>query len=200
MKLRDLVFVGLSILSGVSCDAAAQDKMVYNCSRYIHNWGIPEWSGEKADHINPVLSIDENFGDKQDSMSLKLNLSFSGEAWSAGIIEANGVFDLTLYRALTFSVYLPSDAPKGIEARAIIVSGDDFKWIEMGRSFVVEPGRKTVIKANLKNGCRDWRIKGEQIVLTEALKQDIRKVAIRIESNVVKYDGPIYLDDIQIEK
>ncbi len=185
------------VLAGV--DAYPQQKYVYNCKHYIQNWDIPEWSTYKEDHISPILSVDENFK-KNDNSSLKLTVAFPGESWSAGVVEAEGIFDLTLYRALTCRVYVPRSAPKGIEARFIIVTGEDYLWLEMDRPVAINPGKQTTVTANLKYGNHGWKSGEGRVRMSDELKEDIRKVAIRIESNIVEYEGPVYIDNIKLVK
>lgn len=181
-------------------EAVAQEKAVYNRSEYIHNWNTPDWASAKKDHIGPVLSIDENFTKDGDTSSLRLNINFSGHGWSAGIVETEGVFDLTLYKSIAFDVYLPKKAPEGMGVRVIIVSGDQFEWIEMIDAVRVEAGRRNTVRANLKQGSREWKTGSEVVEISDDIKESVKKIGIRVESNNIRYNGPIYIDNIKMEK
>ncbi|MEA3488976.1 MAG: hypothetical protein U9R44_01355 [Candidatus Omnitrophota bacterium] len=199
MKLSIIKIIIALFVSGVICiNAYSQQKIVYNCEQYIRNWKIPEWSIMKDDHISPILALDKNFTEQGD-LSIKLTVSFSGESWSAGIVETEGLFDLTLYKAFSCEIYLSKPAPKGIEARIIIVT-DKFKWIEMSDPVALSPGRRTTVSANLKHGNHSWRSEEGCVRITDHLKATIRKIAIRIESNIVKHEGPVYIDKITFVK
>ena len=188
------------IFSIISTNIAnSREQVIYNCERYIKNWKVPEWSLQKTDYVSPILAINENFK-KDSNSSLKLIVSFPGESWSAGIIETEGCFDLTLHKAISFDVYLPKGAPQGIEARTIIVSGEVWQWFEMKNSVEIKPGHRTTVFANLRYGNHNWNTQEGVIAITDAIKANICKIGIRIESNIVKYEGPVYIDNIKLVK
>jgi len=191
-----IVVVGLFF---ICAEGYCQDKMIYNCERYIQNWDIPDWSGAKDDYVSPILSIDKNFL-KDGDPGLKLTVAFDGEKWSAGMIETIGRFDLTLYKAITCRIYLPRSAPKGINARITITVGDDYTWMEMKRPVALSPGRYTKVKAGLRYGNNKWKTTTGVVRMTDWMKEDVRKVGIRVESNIVEYKGPVYITDIHLAK
>ncbi len=195
-KICILMFAAIFLFNGT---VYPQDKMIYNCKQYMHNWDIPTWSLIEEDYVSPILAIDKNFTN-QGASSIKLTVAFPGEEWRAGIVETEGFFDLTLYRAISFDMYLPKNAPNGIEVRTIIVTGEDYQWLEIKDPISIRPGRRTTVTASLKKGNRSWSGMNGTRKMTDEIKSGIRKIAIRIESNDVKYEGPVYIDNIRLVK
>ncbi len=179
--------------------SAAQSEMIYNCEQALQNWNIPNWSEHKDDYVSPILALDKNFTSKGE-LGLKLMVNFSGDKWEAGIVETEGFFDLTLYKAITCTLYLSKKAPRNISARIVVASGKDHTWIEMNNSTKVTPGRTTKVSGNLRYGNSDWRTTEGTLKMTDEIKSSIKKIAIRIESNEAKYTGPVYIDSIHFEK
>ena len=200
MKKRLIVFVVsvIYIFSSLST-AFSQEKVMFNTHNQLNAWSIPKWSKNNEHYVSPILTIDENSSNFGET-SVKINVSFSSENWSAGIIETEGLFDLTLYQTISFEVYLPENAPHGVLARTIIVAGKDYTWIEMAKAVNIPPGKRTVIKANLKRGNKNWNGPNGPLKITDMIKSDIKKIAIRIESNSAEYEGPIYIDRIKFLK
>ena len=90
--------------------------------------------------------------------------------------------------------YSPPDAPLGLNAKMILTVGDTWKFVEMSRSYPLIPGEWLTITANIEPGSYDWK----RVVPDEKFAEDIRKVAIRIESDrKPKYSGPIYIDNVR---
>ena len=192
-----LVITGLAFLGTV--EVTAQNKVLFNTRQDLSNWNIPGWSELDNNYVAPVLAIDESSSSSGNS-SVKLIVEFSGEGWRAGVIETEGAFDLTLYKEIRFDVYLPREAPKGISARTIIVTGEEYLWNEMEDSVSVSPGKRTAIKASLKNGNLRWIGPDGSVRMSDELKGTIKKIAIRIESDSAKYSGPVYIDQIKFIK
>jgi hypothetical protein len=106
-------------------------------------------------------------------------------------------FDWTDYSRIACDVYLPEGAPLGLKGKIILTVGDSWKWVEMSRSFSLQPGKWTTMSADLKPGSIDWR----RIEVNDAFRQDVRKIDIRVESNnKPAYTGSIYIDNIRVIK
>ncbi|MFH1552340.1 MAG: hypothetical protein ABID83_01705, partial [Candidatus Omnitrophota bacterium] len=70
----------------------------------------------------------------------------------------------------------------------------NWKFVEMSRSVPLIPGEWVTITANIEPGSYDWK----RIVPDETFAGDVRKIAIRIESNnKPAYTGPIYIDNVR---
>lgn len=179
--------------------SAAQPKTIYNCEQAPQNWNIPNWSAHKNDYVSPILALDKNFTSKGE-LGLKLMVNFSGDKWEAGIVETEGFFDLTIYKAITCNLYLSKKAPRDISVRIVIAAGKDHTWIEMNNSTKITPGRTTKVSGNLRYGNNDWRTTEGTLKMTDEIKSTIKKIAIRVESNEARYTGPVYIDSIRLEK
>ena len=91
---------------------------------------------------------------------------------------------------------MPEDASFGLRAKLILTVGEDWQWTEMSRLVKLEPGEWTTVSASLAAGSSDWR----RTQVTEEFRSDIRKLGIRIESNMRPvYSGPIYIDNVRLE-
>jgi len=67
----------------------------------------------------------------------------------------------------------------------------------MARSVPLVPGQWTTVSANLSPGSEDWK----KTTVDDAFRKDVRKVAIRVESNKKPvYTGPVYVDNIRLQK
>ena len=65
----------------------------------------------------------------------------------------------------------------------------------MSRSFPLIPGEWITIEANLEPGSYDWK----RVVPDETFAEDVRKIAIRVESNrKPKYEGVFYIDNVRV--
>ena len=91
---------------------------------------------------------------------------------------------------------MPEEAPFGLKAKFILTVGEDWAWTEMSRSVKLIPGEWTTISASIIPGSNDWR----KSQVTDAFRADLRKLGIRIESNMQPtYSGPIYIDNVRVE-
>ena len=64
----------------------------------------------------------------------------------------------------------------------------------MSRGIRLQPGEWTTISARLTEDSMDWK----RTKVTEEFKSDVRKIAIRIESDRIPYFGPIYIDNLRL--
>ena len=99
------------------------------------------------------------------------------------------------YRVISVDLYIPNDAPIGLKVKVILTVGSNWKFVEMSRSVPLVPGEWITITANIEPGSYDWK----RVVPDEKFAEDVRKIAIRVESNrKPKYTGPIYVDNVRI--
>ncbi len=103
---------------------------------------------------------------------------------------------MTRYKTILADIFLPKDAPFGLQARFILTVGEDWTWTEMARLVKLVPGEWTTITASIVPGSTDWR----RTEVTDKFRADVRKLGIRIESNMRPvYSGPIYIDNIRVK-
>ncbi len=205
MKLKICLLLCLSLFLianlGFAAEAAASKtstgtgKVIFGFEENIPSWEIPDWSFEKDDHVAESIAISNKFT-KEGKSSLEVMANFPGKKWTAAYVEIQQFFDWTPYKTISADIYLPKDAPFGLQARFILTVGKDWTWTEMARLVKVVPGEWTTVSASLIPGSTDWR----RTEVTDEFRADVRKLGIRIESNMKPvYSGPIYIDNVRLE-
>ena len=182
--------------AAVYAEDAGNTTVLFNFENGLQGWEIPDWAYEKPDHVQEEIDITETYASEGDK-SLEMAANFPGGRWTGAIIEIMQYFDWTDYSTLACDIYLPKDAPLGLKGKIILTVGDSWKWVEMSRSVSLKPGEWVTVAADIKPGSIDWR----RIQVDEGFRADIRKIDIRVESNnKPAYTGPIYIDNIRVEK
>lgn len=202
MKLKVCLLLILSLFLVASagyCEeqplAASSARVIFGFEEKVPSWEIPDWCFEKEEYVGESVAVSEKFA-KEGKSSLELMVNFSGGKWTAVYAEVQQYFDWTAYKTLSADVYLPKEAPFGLQARFILTVGDDWTWTEMARLVKLVPGEWTTVSANLAVGSNDWR----KTQVTDAFRADVRKLGIRFESNMKPvYSGPIYIDNVRLE-
>jgi len=192
--MKKIGLIGIMLIlacSFIATTSYAADKVLFSFEDDLDGWEIPDWSFEQDGYVAEEVDIEEGVAQEGDS-SLKVMVDFPGGRWNSAIVEVMEFFDWTPFSAIAVSIYLPENAPKGLKAKMVLTVGENWKWTEMSRSQRLKPGKWTTIKANLKPGSADWK----RVKPTDEFRADIRKIAIRIESNKPAYKGPIYIDNV----
>jgi len=196
MKKLTVLALALALAFSVSSLAQAEEKVLFSFEKDTQGWEIPEWAIEQEDHVAKSVESSKDFA-KEGKGALKVIAAFPGKVWSAALVEDFEYFDWTPYKAISVDVYIPKDAPIGLKAKIILTVGESWKFTEMARSVALVPGEWVTITANLMPGSEDWK----RTVVDDNFRKDVRKIAIRVESNKKpKYDGPIYIDNVRLEK
>ncbi|MGB2661287.1 MAG: hypothetical protein WBB86_08700 [Candidatus Omnitrophota bacterium] len=178
----------------VTAPAARNVKTLYDFEVDEDGWEIPAWEVDKPDHVARSLKRTDAFANSG-SGGLELIAEFSGGHWTAALIEVQQYLDLSNYDGIQADVFVPADCPEGLRARLILTVGGDWRFVEMSRSVRLVPGEWTTISANMLEGGSDWK----RAKVDEAFRSDVRKIALRIESNrKPAYSGPIYIDNIRV--
>jgi hypothetical protein len=185
---------GLTSTASVAAKAGA-GKVVSGFEETVPSWEIPNWCLEKDDYVLESIAISTKFA-KEGKSSFELMCNFPGAKWTAAYIEIAQYFDWTPYKTLSVDIYLPKDAPFGLQGRFILTVGEKWEWKEMSSLVKLIPGEWTTITANLAPGSTDWR----KTEVTNEFRADIRKLGVRVESNNRPvYSGPIYVDNVRVE-
>ncbi|MFC1548856.1 hypothetical protein ACFL5E_02745 [Candidatus Omnitrophota bacterium] len=173
-----------------------EERTYYDFESDLNGWEVPMWATGKTDYVaRDAVQTTEIASHGQGSM--KIESEFPGGLWTAALVEIQQYLDLSNYRVIRADIYLPPDAPIGLNAKMIITVGETWKFVEMSRSFPLIPGEWTTITASIEPGSYDWK----RVVPDEKFAEDVRKVAIRIESNrKPKYTGGIFVDNIRVGK
>ncbi|MBL7157587.1 MAG: hypothetical protein ISS92_05465 [Candidatus Omnitrophica bacterium] len=193
--MKKLFFIAALLTAVVflaSGSAFAADKALFSFEgEDTEGWEIPDWAYEQDDYLGEELDVSRDVA-KDGKKSLKLTVNFPGNRWNGAVAEIMEYYDWTPYSTLSCDIYVPEDAPVGLRAKMILTVGEDWKWTEMSRSDRLKPGEWTHISANLKPGSTSWR----RTKPTDEFRADVRKIAIRVETNKPAYNGPIYIDNV----
>jgi hypothetical protein len=185
----------ISVPKPVRDDVAEKNaKILYDFTYNENGWEIPIWALDKTDHVGQNLKRIEGVGSSGDS-SLVFDVEFQGNGWNAALVEVEQYLDFAGYDKIRADIYIPPDCPEGLRCKLILTVGDDWRFVEMSRGMRLKPGEWNTITASIAEGSIDWR----RTVVDKDFKSDIRKIAVRIESNgKPAYSGPIYLDNIRL--
>ncbi|MDD5634264.1 MAG: hypothetical protein PHW46_03210 [Candidatus Omnitrophica bacterium] len=157
-------------------------------------WEIPGWEFEKTDHAAQSLQRVKGLASKG-SHSLELLVNFPGGKWTGALAEVQQYLDLSGYDLISVDIYLPPDAPWGLRGKIIFSSGEEWNFNEMTRGSRLYPGMWITVNADMTNDNNtDWK----KLSISKNIKQDVRKVAVRIESEITPYSGPIYIDNLRV--
>ena len=196
--MKQKVVIGIMVLGLLLLSVSVglcQEKVIFGFEEDIPTWEIPDWCFEKDDYAAEGIVVSKKFA-KQGESSLEITADFPGARWTAAYVEVQEYFDWTPYKSISADVFLPEDAPFGLTAKIIFTVGEDWKWTEMARSGKLIPGEWTTITASLIPGSTDWR----RTQVTEEFRADVRKLGVRIESNMRPvYKGAIYIDNVRLE-
>ncbi len=172
-----------------------EEKVIFGFEESRPVWEIPDWALEKDDYVGENIAVSTNFA-REGTSSLKVLTDFPGGKWTAAYLEVQEYFDWTPYQSISADVFLPADAPLGLRAKIILTVGEDWKWTEMNRMVKLMPGEWTTVTASIIPGSNDWR----RTEVTDEFRADVRKLGIRVESNMRPvYNGPVYIDNVRME-
>ena len=196
MRKIVVLMVAIALVGLFTVSARAEDKVLFSFEKDTQGWEIPEWALEQQDHVAKSIEVAKGIS-KEGANSLKVMADFPGKAWTAALIETSEYFDWKPYKEVACDIYIPKEAPVGLKAKIILTVGENWKFTEMSRSVPLKPGDWTTVTANLATGSEDWK----KTVVDDAFRSDVRKFAIRVESNKQPvYNGPIYIDNIRVTK
>lgn len=196
MKKVAILFLTTIVILSLSGLSAAAGKVLFGFETPTgtQGWEIPEWALEQEDMVGKEITVAKDFS-TEGKNSLVVTAEYPGDKWAGAIAEVAEYFDWTPYGKISVDVYLPPSAPAGLKGKVILTVGEDWKWTEMSKAMQLLPGQVTTITANLKPGSEDWK----KTVVDENFRKDVRKLAIRVESNKPAYKGKIYIDNVRLE-
>lgn len=169
----------------------------FSFEKSSEGWEIPRWVLKKGDYVGTWLNLKSQLP-KRPKPGLELVTNFEGKRWQSAIVEIKKDFNLISYQILLCDLYIPENAPRGISARLILTSGENWLWTEMATPIQLKPGSWTTISADLRFSQKLWRNEKDFQMIDRNFKSNIKKIGIRIESDRIKYTGPIYINNVKI--
>ena len=169
-------------------------KVLFGFENGPQGWGIPDWALEKTDMVAKEVSTGKP-GSTEGKQALQVAVNFPGGKWTGAIVEIEEYFDWSPYSGLAVDVTLPADAPAGLKAKLILTVGESWEWTEMRRAIQLSPGQTTTLRASLAAGSEDWK----RATVDDAFRKDVRKLAIRLESNKPAFTGTFSVDNVRLE-
>lgn len=194
MKKAAVVLLTTGVVLSLSTLCLAAGEVLSGFESGTQGWEIPEWALEQEDMVGKEITVAKDFA-SEGKNSLAISVDFPGGKWNGAIAEVVEYFDWTPYGKISVDVYLPKEAPAGLKAKIVLTVGEDWKWTEMARTIALTPGQTTTITANLKPGSEEWK----KTVVDDNFRKDVRKLAIRVESNKPAFKGKIYIDNVRLE-
>ena len=173
---------------------ASTKQVLFGFETDPQGWAIPDWALEKADMVAKEVRVAQT-GATEGHQALEVAVDFPGGRWTAALVEVEEYFDWSPYNALAVDVTLPPEAPEGLKAKLILTAGENWEWTEMRRAIQLTPGQTTTLRASLAPGSEDWK----RAAVDETFRKDIRKLAIRVESNKPAYQGHLAIDNVRLE-
>lgn len=172
----------------------SEGKILYDFEKDEDGWEVPAWAFDKNDYVASRAARSSSAASSGKN-SLEVVSDFPGGLWTASLVEIQHYLDLSKYTGISADILLPPGSPTGLRAKIIITVGDSWRFVEMSRSVPLVPGEWTLISAKLSEDSTDWK----RTVVDKAFKEDVRKIAIRIESNrKPAYSGPLYIDNVRV--
>ena len=160
----------------------------------LQEWTIPAWEETAPDYAGRRLDISREMM-SHGAAALQLFVDFTGERWTGAYVEREMyITDWHPFCILAVDVYLPPEAPEGLQARIILTRGAQWQWTEQNHTVPLAPGEWTTVRVNLASDSLDWTF-----FLDDTFRRDIRKIGLRIEAERgTVYRGPVLLDDIRL--
>lgn len=169
-------------------------RTLYDFERNEDSWGVPSWAADKPDHValssQAVRGIASN-----GNGSLEVLAEFPGGNWTGALVEIPHYLNLDKYGIISADIFLPPGAPEGLRAKLILTVGENWRFVEMNRGVPLVPGEWTTVIGNISDGSTDWK----RTEVDSSFREDVRKIAIRVESNrKPAYKGPFYIDNVTV--
>jgi len=193
MAVTAAIAVAAGMLGSVA-SRAAESKILFGFESGAQGWGIPDWALEKPDMVGKEVLVAKE-GATEGTQALALVVDFPGGKWNGALAEVEEYFDWSPYQTLSVDVSLPPEAPAGLKAKLVLTVGEDWAWTEMRRAIQLTPGQTTTITVRLAPGSEDWK----RTEVDDGFRQDVRKLAVRLESNKPAYQGKCYIDNVRLE-
>jgi len=180
--------------------ALENEITLFDFEKNEEGWKIPPWEFDGTNCVARSLRKAKGIASKGNG-SIELYAEFPEEKQTSALAEIQQYLNFDKYNAISADIYLPPHCPKGLKGKLILTVGENWQFVEMVRSTGLNPGCWTTITANTSKNSTDWKkTKVDRALLYwyRTSSTDVRKIAIRIESNKIPYSGPVYIDNVRV--
>lgn len=193
-KIFSILLAFLQITTAIQAQEISAN---FGLEKTRHNWSMPGWALYDRDYCSQKDDLNAKIL-RVHRKTIELSVNFTGDDWSAGIIENEGSFDLSGHHTLSCEIYIPETAPNWLEARFVLI-GPNNEWTEMKTPAVLKPGEWIKLNAKIDLKGHSWETKNNLKYLTKSFLSDVNKICIRIESDKIRFFGPVYIQNIKWE-
>jgi len=172
--------------------AEGVERILFGFEKGAEGWEIPDWTSAKKEYVAKSVKVSKDVS-RAGKNSLKVNVKFPPTKCTEAIVEDFEYFNWAPYREILCDIYVPKDAPGGLKAKMVLTVGPKWKRTEMSHSVELKPGKWITVSADILPGSRDWN----RPVIKDSFRKDVRKFAVKIESDKAAYSGPIYIDNVR---
>ena len=182
------------LFAAAVCAAQPAEIVLYGFEGSAEGWRIPEWAQSSSEYVAQAATPSRGYA-REGQYALEVLTEFAPGRWTCAYVEHDvEVTDWTPFGRLSVDVFIPSDAPAGLQGRIILTVGGRWVWTEMAHPAALSPGAWTTLTVDLKPGSMDWPFD-----LDDAFRADVRKVGVRIEAdNGPAYHGSVFIDEVRL--
>jgi hypothetical protein len=167
----------------------------------VEGWFMPAWAEGNQDDSGKVRRPYTVSGPTPSGgRAMESPIRIVAGRFSAAFfgVKVNG--DWRSFDSLAVDVYLPADAPKGLEARWYLI-GNDWKWREPSAMVALVPGSWCTLQIPLAElpGILAWKLPGA--TLSDVMSW-VREFGVKIcnaDPGLVGYRGIVRLGDVRVE-
>jgi len=196
-KMNGIIFSAIIAAAALCMPVNALEMLCFDFEMGKQGWEIPDWIQERSEYSVRSLKIGIS-PENNTNHNLVMLVDFSGNEWKAAITEVEGNFDLSEFSTLSVDIFTPDWAPSDLTARLILTNNEDL-WLEMTDAKILKPGKWTTVRATLKGRTAIWQCEGVSVKMSDAFKNSISKIGIRVESDYCTYAGPVYIDNVKAD-
>ena len=201
MKRLLALFIAGSLIGLCSTPARAErealaegaERVLFGFEKGTEGWEIPDWTSEKKVYVVKSIKASKDVS-RSGKNSLKVQVNFTPRENAEAIVENFEYFDWAPYSEILCDIYVPKSGPHGLKAKIILTVGPKWKRVEMAHYVELSPGKWVTVSADLLAGSKDWA----KPIVKEGFRKDVRKLAIKVESDHKAYSGPIYIDNVRL--
>ena len=106
-------------------------------------------------------------------------------------------FDWPQADRLSFEVYVPADAPEGVQL-VVYVKDSELRWYQtLVKAWAFEPGKWSHVGIDISDHSRSWECRGHSRPWNGYVRRGLRELGLRFFSRQA-YRGPIHFDNVAV--